>query len=168
MVYNTSRARMSAHHGDRRRASMIVANVRGQLQRDDAQLALRLIGRGSRAEYDRAEATLRDRGFDELLDDPRLLQGLVESRHGVCASYPLFSYVIVRHALCEQSASRIECSRTTWRRSSCTSVPGPSVLAGRRRRRVVRPLADLIGRRRRTRVRRSFSCGRTWATTRCG
>jgi hypothetical protein len=78
---------------------MIVANVRRQLRRDDAQLALRLVGRGSHAEYDRAEAALRDGGFDELLDDPRLLQGLVESGQGVCASYPLFSYVVVRHAL---------------------------------------------------------------------
>jgi hypothetical protein len=79
---------------------VIVANVRHTLKRDDAQLALRLIGRESQAEYERAEATLRDHGLDELLDDPRLLQGLLERRPGVCASYPLFSYVIVRHALC--------------------------------------------------------------------
>jgi len=79
---------------------MILANVRRTLKRDDAQLALRLIGHDSRAAYDRAEATLRDRGLDELLDDPRLLEGLLAQRPGVCASYPLFSYVIVRHALC--------------------------------------------------------------------
>lgn len=78
---------------------MIVANVREQLQRNDAQLALRLVGRGSRAEFDEAEAALRDRGIDDLLDDPRLLQGLLESGQGACASYPLFSYVVVRHAL---------------------------------------------------------------------
>ncbi len=78
---------------------MILANVRRTLKRDDAQLALRLIGHESRVAYDRAEAMLRDRGLDELLDDPRLLQGLLECRPGVCASYPLFSYVIVRHAL---------------------------------------------------------------------
>jgi hypothetical protein len=78
---------------------VIIANVRGRLQRNDAQLALRLVGRGSRAEYDRAEAALRDRGIDELLDDPRLLQGLLDSNQGWCASYPLFCYVVVRHAL---------------------------------------------------------------------
>jgi hypothetical protein len=78
---------------------MIVANVRRQLQRDDAQLALRLIGRGSSAEYEEAETTLRDRGFDELLDDPRLLPALLEARQGACASYPLFAYVVVRQAM---------------------------------------------------------------------
>jgi hypothetical protein len=78
---------------------MILANVRRTLKRGDAQLALRLIGRESRAEYERAETTLRDQGLDELLDDPRLLQGLLEQRPGVCASYALFSYVVVRHAL---------------------------------------------------------------------
>src|SRR5665213_1349412 len=80
-------------------ASMIVANVRGQLRRDDAQLALRLIARGSSDAQESAEATLRDHGMDELLDDPRLLSALVEARQGSCASYALFSYVIVRHAL---------------------------------------------------------------------
>ena len=79
---------------------MILANVRRTLKRDDAQLVLRLIGDESPAAYDRAETTLRDRGLDELLDDPRLLRGLLDRRPGVCASYPLFSYVIVRHALC--------------------------------------------------------------------
>jgi hypothetical protein len=78
---------------------MIVANVRGQLRRDDAQLALRLIARGSSSEYECAEATLRDRGLDEVLDDPRLLPALVEASQGACASYALFSYVVVRHAL---------------------------------------------------------------------
>jgi hypothetical protein len=78
---------------------MIVANIRGQLRRDDAQLALRLISRGSSSEYECAEATLRDHGIDEVLDDPRLLSALVEARQGGCASYALFSYVIVRHAL---------------------------------------------------------------------
>jgi hypothetical protein len=78
---------------------MIVANVRRQLKRDDAQLALRLVGRESSADYERAEATLREGGIDELLDEPRLLEALVESRQGACASYPLFAYVVVRHAL---------------------------------------------------------------------
>lgn len=78
---------------------MIVADVRRALKRDDAQLVLRLIARGSANEYERAEGVLRDEGLDTLLDDPRLLSALLESSQGACASYPLFSYVVVRHAL---------------------------------------------------------------------
>lgn len=80
-------------------SGMIVANVRQQIGRNDAQLALRLVGRDSDAEYDRAEAALRDVGIDALLDDPRLFDGLMESRRGMQASYALFTYVVVRHAL---------------------------------------------------------------------
>lgn len=78
---------------------MIVANVRHRLTRDDAQLALRLIARGSSRTWDDAESALRDEGFDTLLDDPRLLEGLVRTPAGAAASWPLFCYVIVRHAL---------------------------------------------------------------------
>jgi hypothetical protein len=78
---------------------MILGNVRGQLGREDAQLALQLIARDSGTELDRAEGTLRDEGIDALLDDPRLLAGLLGSRRGTRASYALFSYVVVRHAL---------------------------------------------------------------------
>jgi hypothetical protein len=77
---------------------MILADVRWKLGRDDAQLALRLIARGSGAELERGEALLRDEGLDALLDDPRLLPALVESRQGMCASFPLFAYVVVRHS----------------------------------------------------------------------
>jgi hypothetical protein len=78
---------------------MIVADIRHALRRDDAQLVLRLIARGSAAEFERAEGVLRDEGLDTLLDDPRLLSALLESRQGACASYPLFAYVVVRHAM---------------------------------------------------------------------
>jgi hypothetical protein len=78
---------------------MIVANVRSCLGRDDAQLALRLIARGSADEQERAEAALRDEGIDTLLDDPRLLAALLDAPLGARASYPLFAYVLVRHAL---------------------------------------------------------------------
>ena len=78
---------------------MIVANVRQGLGRDDAQLALRLIARGSGDALETAETTLRDRGIDHLLDDPRLLAALVEARQGAHASFALFAYVVVRHAL---------------------------------------------------------------------
>lgn len=78
---------------------MIVANVRHRLTRDDAQLALRLVSRGSQSAHDRAEAALREGGIDALLDDPRLLEGIVRDPRGAHASYPLFCYVVVRHAL---------------------------------------------------------------------
>lgn len=78
---------------------MIVANVRQGLGRDDAQLALRLIARGSGEELETAEITLRDKGIDYLLDDPRLLAALLEARQGAHASFALLAYVVVRHAL---------------------------------------------------------------------
>lgn len=78
---------------------MIVADVRHRLTRDDAQLVLRLIARGSDETFSSAEHTLRDQGLDALLDDPRLLRALIEARQGAHASLPLFAYVLVRHAL---------------------------------------------------------------------
>ena len=82
-----------------RGGAMILANVRQYLTRDDAQLALRLIARGSSDVIDEAETTLREQGLDTVLDDPRLLTGLMASRQGAHASLPLFAYVVVRHAL---------------------------------------------------------------------
>ena len=78
---------------------MILANTRQQLTRDDAQLALRLVARGSESEFAAAEEALRRHGLDALLDDPRLPEALVERRQAACASLPLFAYVVVRHAL---------------------------------------------------------------------
>jgi hypothetical protein len=78
---------------------MILANIRPQLTRDDAQLALRLVSRGSAVDLERAETALRDHGIDVLLDDPRLLPALIESRQASHASFPLFAYVVVRNAL---------------------------------------------------------------------
>ena len=78
---------------------MILANVRARLGRDDAQLALRLIARGSADDYEAAEHRLRNEGIDALLDDPRLVAALLEAPQGACASFPLFAYVVVRHAL---------------------------------------------------------------------
>ena len=78
---------------------MILANVRQQLTRDDAQLALRLVARGSAEVYEHAEGALRNNGIDALLDDPRLLPALLNSRQGAHASFRLFAYVVVRNAL---------------------------------------------------------------------
>lgn len=78
---------------------MILANIRQQLTRDDAQLALRLVSRGSDRAYSSAEETLRQGGLDALLDDPGLPDALMQSRQAAHASLPLFTYVVVRHAL---------------------------------------------------------------------
>jgi hypothetical protein len=78
---------------------VILANVRRRLGRDDAQLALRLVARGSDEELARSERTLRDDGMDALLDDPRLPDAMIGARQACNASLPLFSYVMVRHAL---------------------------------------------------------------------
>ena len=83
---------------------MILANARQRLTRDDAQLALRLIARGSASEYDTAEGRLRESGVDSLLDDTRLLAGLLTAPQGAHASLPLFAYVVVRHALRDAGA----------------------------------------------------------------
>ncbi len=78
---------------------MILANVRVRLDRNDAQLVLRLVSAGSATEYAAAERRLVDEGIEPLLDDPRLLRGLLTARQGQCASIALFTYVLVRQAL---------------------------------------------------------------------
>lgn len=83
---------------------MILANARQRLTRDDAQLALRLVARGSSPAYDDAETKLRDQGVDSLLDDPRLLAALLGAPQGAHASLALFTYVVVRHALRDAGA----------------------------------------------------------------
>ena len=47
---------------------MIRADVRSLLGRDDAQLALRLIARGSHSDYEEMEGRLREEGNDALLE----------------------------------------------------------------------------------------------------
>jgi hypothetical protein len=78
---------------------MILADTRHLLTRDDAQLVARLIARDSGAELSQVEQELADHGIDSVLDDPRLPAALLRSRQGACASFPLFAYVMVRHAL---------------------------------------------------------------------
>lgn len=77
---------------------MLDGNVRGSLTRDDAELALRLIARGSESALAAAEALLRDGGIDALLDDERLVPAMVHSRAGMHASLPLFFCAVVRRA----------------------------------------------------------------------
>jgi hypothetical protein len=80
---------------------MILANVRQCLTRGDAQLAMRLVARGSSSELDALECRVRDSGIDAVLDDPRLRVALLEQAQAAHASPRLFTYVIVRHALRE-------------------------------------------------------------------
>lgn len=78
---------------------MIVANVRRQLTRRDAQLAARLIAGEAAEEQALLEQRLADEGLDSVLDDPRLLRAILEHPLGAAVSFPLFSYVAVRAAL---------------------------------------------------------------------
>jgi hypothetical protein len=78
---------------------MIMATVRHQLTRDDAQLVARLIARDSGTPLEEIERALSDQGIDAVLDDPRLPAALLRAGQGSWASLPLFSYVMVRHAL---------------------------------------------------------------------
>ena len=78
---------------------MIQADLRHTLTRDDAQLALHLVARGSARDRDAAEEALRHEGLDALLDDARLLQALTTDSRAAHASLSLFAYVLVRHSL---------------------------------------------------------------------
>jgi hypothetical protein len=78
---------------------MLLGNVRASLTRDDAQLAIRLLAHGETHEIDEAETRLREDGIDSLLDDPRLLPAIIESRAGMQVSVRLFWYVVVRRAM---------------------------------------------------------------------
>lgn len=78
---------------------MILADVRRNLTRHDAELAARLIARDSGPELRRLEAKLADEGIDAVLDDPRLPEALLSDRRGALVSLPLFAYVVVRDAL---------------------------------------------------------------------
>jgi len=78
---------------------MINATVRHRLTRDDAQLVARLIARDSAMPLEEIERKLADEGIDAVLDDPRLPTAMLREGQGMWTSLPLFSYVMVRHAL---------------------------------------------------------------------
>src|SRR5438067_1093367 len=99
---------------------MILANTRQHLTRNDAQLAMRILAHGSDSELSELEARLSNDGIDAVLDDPRLPMALVKSSSGVHASFPLFAYVMVRHAL-RRLGEATDCSRTISRQSSSIS-----------------------------------------------
>jgi len=77
---------------------MILADTRHSLTRDDAQLAARMLAEGG-DNLERLEARLADEGIDAILDDPRLPKALLRDPRGAHASFRLFAYVMIRHAL---------------------------------------------------------------------
>src|SRR5688500_10153841 len=81
---------------------MILPNVRASFGRAEAGYVIWLLTRGSESARDRAEARLRDEGFDSILDDPRTLNNLL-AQDGAFSTAPatLVFYVLVRHALLE-------------------------------------------------------------------
>ncbi|HSQ28637.1 MAG TPA: hypothetical protein VLN49_02240 [Gemmatimonadaceae bacterium] len=78
---------------------MILADTRHRLTRDDAQLAARLLAADSGDDLATLESRLADEGIDVILDDPRLPGVLLRDPRGAHASFTLFAYVMVRHAL---------------------------------------------------------------------
>jgi hypothetical protein len=78
---------------------MILADTRHQMTRDDAQLAARILARDSSDELAELESRLANEGIDAILDDPRLPDALLRNSRATGASFTLFAYVMIRHAL---------------------------------------------------------------------
>lgn len=78
---------------------MVQPSVRASLTRNDAQMALHVIARGRSADLAEGERRLAQEGMDALLDDPRLVAGLLRTERGAGASYALVAYVVMRYAL---------------------------------------------------------------------
>ena len=74
---------------------MILPNVRASFGRREAELLLSLAG-------PEAEARLRERGIDALLDDAAVVRALLQRRGLDSAPAPLVFYLLVRHALLER------------------------------------------------------------------
>jgi hypothetical protein len=83
--------------------TMIVPNIRHSFGRADAAFLVWLLARDAEAERDRLEARLREDGFDAILDDPRTLNAVLAGREFSSASPQLVFYLLVRHALLEES-----------------------------------------------------------------
>lgn len=80
---------------------MILPNLRDGLGRAEAHFLLDLIAAGDTSAYRREEARLTEEGLDTILDDPRTLDALLNSRGFSGAPAPLVFYLLVRHALLE-------------------------------------------------------------------
>jgi hypothetical protein len=80
---------------------MLLGSIHSRLTRNDAELALQLLVRLDPAGEPRLRESLRERGIDVLLDDPRLADAMRTQETGTLASLPLLVYVLVRRAMRE-------------------------------------------------------------------
>jgi hypothetical protein len=80
--------------------AMILPRVRGSFERSDAVALLGLLGLDGSRSRELAEARVTTEGLDVLLDDPRVLNGLL-TQPNVGVSPPVVFYVLVRHVLLE-------------------------------------------------------------------
>jgi len=78
---------------------MILANVRTRLRGPDCRVVLVALARHNPGARARAEQRLAREGPDGLLDEPGLLDALLNFPSLASPSAPLFAYVAVRHAL---------------------------------------------------------------------
>ena len=82
---------------------MILPNVRASFGRAEAGIVIGLLTQGEDAPArERAEARLRDEGFDSLLDDPRTLNAVLTASGVASAPARMVFYLLVRHALLEE------------------------------------------------------------------
>lgn len=128
---------------------MILPNVRASFGRREAEILLSLA-------TPEAEAQLRERGIDALLDDAALVRALLQRRGLDAAPAPLVFYLLVRHALLEReihdrqmadytAAVMLEFGRL-GRRGRAEEEPMPSTLY----------LADILAELERARGEREF------------
>jgi hypothetical protein len=82
---------------------MILPTIRSSFDRADAQFVIWLLTRGSEAAREREETRLREHGLDAILDDPRTLNAVLAGSQFSSARPELVFYVLVRHALLEDS-----------------------------------------------------------------
>ena len=115
------------------------------------------------------EARLADEGIDAILDDPRLPGALLRHPRGAHASFTLFAYVMIRHALRASGRRRPRNGRLRERASSFTSAFAIARIASSPADdEVYDALAQLCGDSTIPTRAAAFSCGRISATTRCG
>lgn len=80
---------------------MILPHVRGSFARADAMALVDLVASGDAGLRSGAEARIAAEGLDVLLDDPRVLNGVL-TQSNLSASPRLVFYVLIRHALLER------------------------------------------------------------------
>lgn len=78
---------------------MILPNVRASFGREEAAWLLGLLSEGDPREERRWGSVLSERGLDPLLDDPRILEGILEQPRLHPLPAGLVLYVMLRHTL---------------------------------------------------------------------